>query len=487
MMSNWSLVIVFMTWAVFVSAMDVKKDKAVVVKTTSLSAFSALKVPSSVKSKTINHIQQEDAKLHLRPDIFELPASFLPTSMQTHKVVFATKQLHLSELHDHLIAVSTPNSEQYGKYWTFDEIQHFTECIECISFIEQLLQVNPSMKALDVSRAKDFFTIEAPIALWEELFQTKFSAFCMHSNIVTENTAKDSCDPSDLMYRARSYSLPDFLTSHVEAAFYVTDFPMKVETSLHTHPIVQELQYDEVNAYLEQNVPDVVRHLRGEESRELKQKVELTAGAVYPNYVYPAVLNKYYNITNNTGSSIVTQAVYATIGQTMSPSDLTAFQTKFALPIQGIAQDVNGHVSNSACVANGNDCIEANLDIQYMMAVAQKIPTVFYYWNTSAGGGVDWLGWVTTIASLPNPSDVYSISYGGNELGMSENFMNSFNNQAMKLGLMGTTILASSGDHGISPLPGSQPVCSGYYPQFPAGSQYVTAVGATMVRNYYSI
>ena len=28
---------------------------------------------------------------------------------------------------------------------------------------------------------------------------------------------------------------------------------------------------------------------------------------------------------------------------------------------------------------NENDCLEANLDVQYLMAVAQNVPTTYYY------------------------------------------------------------------------------------------------------------
>lgn len=73
--------------------------------------------------------------------------------------------------------------------------------------------------------------------------------------------------------------------------------------------------------------------------------------------------------------------------------------------------------------------------------------------------------------------------------------MDSFNTEAMKLGIQGVTILVSSGDNGVS----ADCTCNqdsgsgasdwsgqgswqgrGYFPSFPASSPYVTAVGATM-------
>ncbi len=52
----------------------------------------------------------------------------------------------------------------------------------------------------------------------------------------------------------------------------------------------------------------------------------------------------------------------------------------------------------------------------------------------------------------------------------------------MQLGLMGVTILSASGDDGVAgDLARSDPLYCGYFPQFPASSPYVTAVGGTQV------
>eukprot|EP01042_Synura_sphagnicola_P036462 gene36462-biopygen6382 len=53
--------------------------------------------------------------------------------------------------------------------------------------------------------------------------------------------------------------------------------------------------------------------------------------------------------------------------------------------------------------------------------------------------------------------------------------MNTFNVEAMKLGVMGTTIVVATGDNGAN----GDGSC-GYDTSFPATSPYVTAVGATM-------
>jgi tripeptidyl-peptidase-1 len=136
-------------------------------------------------------------------------------------------------------------------------------------------------------------------------------------------------------------------------------------------------------------------------------------------------------------------------------------------------------MDNHACRAhNGNDCIEANLDVQYLMAVAQHVPTTYYYWS-----GEDFLlEWIQQVAEMTNPPLVFSISYGVDEPELPASYGQQFDIQAMKLGVRGVTILASSGDDGaVSPSAASNSMNCGYNPSFPATSPYVTAVGGTMV------
>jgi len=86
------------------------------------------------------------------------------------------------------------------------------------------------------------------------------------------------------------------------------------------------------------------------------------------------------------------------------------------------------------------------------------------------------------------PPEVISISYGSVELAVGQDQLNTFDTQAQKLGLMGVTLLAASGDDGAAGASSiwrdGNPECQdtekyGLLLNWPAGSQYVTAVGAT--------
>ena len=77
---------------------------------------------------------------------------------------------------------------------------------------------------------------------------------------------------------------------------------------------------------------------------------------------------------------------------------------------------------------------------------------------------------------------VYSISYSSYEVELSQSYAISFNNEAIKLGSMGTTILAASGDDGVAGfLARDNPSYCGYSPQFPSTSPYIVSVGGTNV------
>jgi tripeptidyl-peptidase I len=141
-------------------------------------------------------------------------------------------------------------------------------------------------------------------------------------------------------------------------------------------------------------------------------------------------------------------------------------------------------MADNACSASINNCAEANLDVEYLMAISQGTPTTFFYWNSTSDY---WVGFLVSLANRRGSSTtplVISISYGSIETQLSAAYLNSFNIEALKLAAQGVTIIASSGDDGVncarSLCSSTAPVC-GYYPLFPASSPYVTAVGATQV------
>lgn len=344
------------------------------------------------------------------------------------------KQSNMKELEEILMDVSDPHSRSYGQHLTREKVAAMTANPSAVAYIKQFLQAH-NIQDWNSSRYDDYISAEGPVHIWESLLDTHFFEF-EHVGL-----------PGKRFVRCLEYSLPEELAQHVDGVFNTVQFP--------DHHIGKQLQF--------QPLP-------------VRAHKDVQASGM----VDPALLNQVYNIRNNTGSQRTNQAIYAILNQSFSPSDLTTFQNTFGLPRQAIADNVGGHVSDDACTLRGvNGCIEANLDVQYIMAVARNVPTTFYYWT----GKDVWLDWIESVADLADPPDVFSISYGSYEAAFTASDQLAFNNEAIKLGVVGTTLLAASGDDGVAGfLVRDGTLGCGYYASFPASSPYVTAVGGTMVR-----
>jgi tripeptidyl-peptidase-1 len=184
----------------------------------------------------------------------------------------------------------------------------------------------------------------------------------------------------------------------------------------------------------------------------------------------PAKVRAVYNVSNAQGSILSTQAAFGGASQYFGPSDLVYFQSEFSQTPQVIASSIGDHSSDAQCSINAFNCAEANLDIQYMMSTSPVSPTTYWYTDSL------FATWLVAVAALTSPPLVLSISYGLDEKYASTSELNAFNTQAIKLGVMGVTIVVASGDDGAN----SNSLC-GYAISYPASSPYVTAVGATSV------
>ena len=152
-------------------------------------------------------------------------------------------------------------------------------------------------------------------------------------------------------------------------------------------------------------------------------------------------------------------------GQEYSPDDLSAFfEAMNVVPSPVVVQGQNFPQHPGS---------EAQLDIEFIMGVAQNVTTVF--WNQ----GVTFLGWIVNVLNSSNPPLVSSVSYGGTENDYSEEFLDRVNTEFQKAASRGLTILFASGDSGVNNADTTAPNCTEaqhFVPLFPASSPYVTAV-----------
>jgi tripeptidyl-peptidase-1 len=385
-----------------------------------------------------------DANLGMRGDLTKGDRSD-PTKM--HQVVFVVKSRNMESLKMTLNDISDMDSSNYGKHLTRAQISELTANPEGNRILTNVLSTYPAVSVEKRSRDNRFVTVKAPIGLWERLFSAEFYSF-------SRTNRKGRVDL--VVDRAMSYEIPVLMAEHLDAVFNTVQMPGLSKAGV-----------------------------RGPQSG----LYTVTAGAnpapqpIMSGSVTPQMLNSFYEIPSNDGKFHGSQSLYEALDQDYSPDDLHDFQLYFSLAVNPVALDINGHNSSTYCVvpinqtANGN-CTEANLDVQYIMAVAQNVSTVYYY-DTSPDDEF-MATWASELLEMDQPPLVNSVSYGEYEHLVAPEYLSSFEDSAIKLGAMGVTIFASSGDDGVAGyLVRDNVSACGYFPQWPASSPYVTAVGGT--------
>jgi len=345
-------------------------------------------------------------------------------AFEKHEVTFAVKQLNIDKLHDKLMDVSDPDSPNRGKYLTHSEVNAITENPQAVEAVERFLVAN-GVEYQKADPHGNYIKATSTVAKWEQMFNTDL-----------HHVAHES-DPTKPFLRAvTDVHLPEEIAQHLDGIFRLASLPHDMRPMPKLEP----------------------------------------ANGNGPTPVTPAGLKSFYNVEGS-GSASQSQCVFESLGQYTSPADLVTFEKQYDLPSVKIATDIGGHVSGFRCKLNPNNCAEANLDVQYMIAMAPDTPLTYWYDSNQQTPFEDW---IEQVEASTNPPLVNSISYGGIEEGVAASVTTAFNTAAMKLGIQGVSVFVSSGDDGVGNFQARAAASGcGYHPSFPASSPYVTAVGAT--------
>jgi len=136
---------------------------------------------------------------------------------------------------------------------------------------------------------------------------------------------------------------------------------------------------------------------------------------------------------------------------------------------------------------------EATLDVQYITSIGKK--QVNWYWTSE-----NWMyQWAHNFFNATKIPDAVSISWGWAEdqqctsgidqtecqtLGInSKQFVARVNTEFQKIGLRGVSLFVASGDSGANGRSDGECTDKVLHASFPASSPYVTAVGATMLKD----
>jgi len=321
--------------------------------------------------------------------------------------------------------ISSPKSANFGKHLSFEEVGQMFGNPSALHSVLNWIESESEGKHFKVEQTPngEFVILTAPTSELEELLSAKFYSF---TSPLASHTIR----------RAHSITLPEQVSANVDFVHNTVNFPA---------PAAKIIAYE---------------------------------SAAQSGSVSPSTIRTVYNVpATPVTNKDATQSVFEALGQDFSPSDLSTFQSQFNVKQTPIAH-VIGPNDPTQCTSNPNNCGEANLDVQYILAIAQNAETT--YWSINPNAQDPFLDWVVALAKTAKPPLVHSISYGSlaKEDQVSDVFR--FSLEICKLGLRGVTVISSSGDDGVANFQArNDPSQCGFDPSFPATCPYVTAVGAT--------
>ncbi|WIG59065.1 MAG: putative lipoprotein [Ktedonobacterales bacterium] len=184
------------------------------------------------------------------------------------------------------------------------------------------------------------------------------------------------------------------------------------------------------------------------------------SNASSPSGYNPADLQSAYNLPSATAGSGQTVAIVDAYDDPNAEADLGVYRAQFGLPActtaNGCFRKVNQSGGTKMPRANGGWAQEISLDLDMVSAICPNCHIILVEASSSSLTNLGTA--VNEAASLG--ANAISNSYGGGESSSDTSYDASYYNHP------GIAITASAGD-------------SGYGAQYPAASQYVTAVGGT--------
>jgi tripeptidyl-peptidase-1 len=193
-------------------------------------------------------------------------------------------------------------------------------------------------------------------------------------------------------------------------------------------------------------------------------------------YTGREVMERLYSFPMKSDANNISIAAVEFSGGGFDQSDINTAQ---------LFNDVHPNKVVGVVGSNPGGGTESKLDMQMIAITGAE--SQLWYLNYPQSIWV--AGMIAKVASMKSPPHVMSISYGWSERSQceiascgnltSEEYVNLANHQFVKLGLLGTTVMVSSGDAGA---PGrTAESCTAINPAFPGVSPWVTSVGATFI------
>lgn len=442
----------------------------------------------------------------------------------TLPVRIALAQSNLDQLHDHLMRVSEPTSEEYGQHWTVEQVRKTFAPSESTrnAVTGWLVDAGIASHRLkhDVGSG-GWVAFDATVEEAESLFQTKYFHW----------THPQSSSGVSFPAVEESYSLPAHIRPHIDFITPTLHFDMKLGKKSHSDDSVKLEKRDDAPV-LEKRINGTTKIPLGSPMSPTVPKyisptnpfqVFFGNTSQCDQYITPACLRALYNLptlpTILPSNSKNSFAVVEYTPQQYIPSDLTSFFANYSTNQKQLAPTLvsidGGNINTAGAYGFGYNG-ESNLDLEYGMTLVNPIPTTLYQAG-DANVGASFNNFLDAFdasycagddpvqdSQYPDPggytgpetcggftpAKVISTSYGYNEPDLSPAYEMRQCQEYAKLGLLGTTFVYSSGDSGVA---GGGDSCidpNGYYndgtsgqfvPSFPSTCPYILSVGATQI------
>eukprot|EP00933_Yihiella_yeosuensis_P058104 TRINITY_DN5832_c0_g2_i1.p1 TRINITY_DN5832_c0_g2~~TRINITY_DN5832_c0_g2_i1.p1 ORF type:complete len:607 (+),score=132.36 TRINITY_DN5832_c0_g2_i1:73-1821(+) len=342
------------------------------------------------------------------------------------QLTFAVKQQGLHDLKEALFRVSDPDSPDYGKHLSNEEIQKLTAPDEKhLKVVREFILSHGAVPEAATPNS-DFITAEVSVALAEKMLATEYFRF--------------SHESSDLKVSrtVEGYSLPQDVAAALDFVSPTTHLPsVRAKPKQTDTPKLSEPHWGSWNT--------------------------------------PTALRQLYNVGSAEGKAANNkQAVTAFLNQDYSKNALHSFWRIWCKNITCGKGDPK-LVGDETLGAAGT---ESMLDIETITGLAGNVESEFWGFKGHSPTGAQnepFLKWLTLVSSTSDADvpKIFSTSYGEDEKSWSTVAAERLNVEFQKAGARGITLLYAAGDEGAN--------CKGgkFEPEWPSSSPYITAVGGT--------
>ncbi len=348
-----------------------------------------------------------------------------------HEVIIAITKLNIPSLQEMIIERATPGSPLYQQWFSYDEITEIVRNDE--GFDSVMTWLNSAgvesglLRVKEISNRRDYIHVEGSISQWEELLQTKFHVFHDNSYVThiqqLQKTVSDVESLKPLVYhRCLSYSIPIELKDHIEAIFNTVQAPLAYHPSVHVLLESNDIDDEDPNQSLSLRRA-IAEPITGEISYNNTIPAPLPPITSHSNRrkIYKTTvpyLQQFYQIDSKLrGDPQFNQSVFLTSTEYFSQSDLLEFQTQYSLTLQQAISIGGRSLGFTPCPpvpTATKSCYEGNLDIQYIMGIAQETSSIFWY--VPRRSGVDaFATWLVRMANSKDPPQSNSMSWGAIE------------------------------------------------------------------------